>query len=113
MVVTSFRQVGFTYDTTPYLTHFTLDNYVAAFSTNLGNHFGRALVNRLIISTITTVVALLVGVSASYALARLDFRAKFVVMGFILAASMFPVVALVTPLSLLFTNLSWIGTYQP
>jgi multiple sugar transport system permease protein len=112
MVVTSFRQVGFTYDTTPFFSHVTLDNYVTAFSTNLGNHFGRALVNSLIISTVTTVVALLVGVSASYALARLEFRGKFVVMGFILAASMFPGVALVTPLFQLFTNLNWIGTYQ-
>jgi len=112
MVVTSFRQVGFTYDTTPFFSHVTLDNYATAFSTNLGNHFGRALVNSLIISTVTTVVALAVGVSASYALARLDFRGKFVVMGFILAASMFPGVALVTPLFQLFTNLNWIGTYQ-
>jgi multiple sugar transport system permease protein len=112
MVVTSFRQVGFTYDTTPFFSHVTLDNYVTAFSTNLGNHFGRALVNSLIISTVTTVVALAVGVSASYALARLDFRGKFVVMGFILAASMFPGVALVTPLFQLFTNVNWIGTYQ-
>ncbi len=112
MVVTSFRQVGFTYDTTPFFSHVTLDNYVTAFSTDLGNHFGRALVNSLIISTVTTVVALLVGVSASYALARLEFRGKFVVMGFILAASMFPGVALVTPLFQLFTNLNWIGTYQ-
>jgi multiple sugar transport system permease protein len=112
MVVTSFRQVGFTYDTTPFFSHVTLDNYTTAFSTNLGNHFGRALVNSLIIATFTTVVALLVGVSAAYALARLEFRAKYLVLGFILAASMFPGVALVTPLFQLFTNLNWIGTYQ-
>jgi multiple sugar transport system permease protein len=112
MVVTSFRQVGFTYDTTPFFRHVTLDNYTTAFSTNLGNHFGRALVNSLIISTATTIVALLVGVSAAYALARLQFRGKYLVLGFILAASMFPGVALVTPLFQLFTNLNWIGTYQ-
>lgn len=112
MVVTSFRQVGYTFDTTPWFTHVTLDNYATAFSTNLGNHFGHALVNSLIIATATTVVALLVGVSAAYALARLNFRAKFLVLGFILAASMFPGVALVTPLFQLFTNLNWIGTYQ-
>ena len=112
MVVTSFRQVGYTFDTTPWFTRITLDNYATAFSTNLGNHFGHALVNSLIIATCTTVVALLVGVSAAYALARLNFRAKFLVLGFILAASMFPGVALVTPLFQLFTNLNWIGTYQ-
>ena len=112
MVVTSCRQVGFTFDTTPFFSHVTLDNYATAFSTQLGNHFARALVNSLIIATSTTVVALLVGVSGAYALARLEFRAKYLVLGFILAASMFPGVALVTPLFQLFTNLNWIGTYQ-
>jgi multiple sugar transport system permease protein len=112
MVVTAFRDVGFTYDSTPFFTHITLDNFTTAFSTDLGNHFGRALVNSFIIGTITTVIALLVGVSAAYALARLEFRGKYMVLGFILAASMFPGVALVTPLFQLFTNLNWIGTYQ-
>src|SRR5919202_4699640 len=45
MVVTSFRDVGFTFDTTPWPTHVTLDNYSTAFSTARGNHFGRALLN--------------------------------------------------------------------
>ena len=112
MVVTSFRQVGFTYDTTPFFSHVTLDNYATAFSTDLGNHFARALGNSLIIATVTTVVALVVGISCAYALARLQFRGKYLVLGFILAASMFPGVALVTPLFQLFTNLNWIGTYQ-
>jgi multiple sugar transport system permease protein len=112
MVVTAFRDVGFTYDSTPFFTHVTLDNFTTAFSTDLGNHFGRALVNSFIIGTITTIIALLVGVSAAYALARLEFRGKYMVLGFILAASMFPGVALVTPLFQLFTNLNWIGTYQ-
>lgn len=112
MVVTAFREVGFTYDKTPFFNHVTWDNFAAAFSTDLGNHFGRALVNSLIIATATTVIALLVGVFASYALARLNFRGKYLVLGFVLGASMFPGVALVTPLFQLFTNLEWIGTYQ-
>jgi multiple sugar transport system permease protein len=112
MVVTSFRDVGFTYDTTPFFSHVTLDNYTTAFSTALGNHFGRALLNSVIIGVATTVVALAVGVSTAYALARLEFRGKYMVLGFILAASMFPGVALVTPLFQLFTDLNWIGTYQ-
>lgn len=112
MVVTAFRDVGFTYDTTPFFSHITLDNFKAAFSTDAGNHLARALANSLIIGVITTLIALLFGIFASYALARLNFRAKYIVLGFILAASMFPGVALVTPLFQLFTNLNWIGTYQ-
>src|SRR6266516_1623835 len=112
MVVTAFRQVGFTFDTTPWPTHVTLDNFRTAFSTSLGNHFARALVNSVIIGVCTTILAVIVGVFAAYALARLDFRGKFVVLGVVLGASMFPVVALLTPLFQLFTNIHWIGGYQ-
>jgi multiple sugar transport system permease protein len=112
MVVTSFRQVGYTFDTTPWPTHVTLENYSTAFSTNLGNHFGRALINSAIIGICTTILAVMGGVFAAYALARLNFRGKFLVLGVILGASMFPGVALLTPLFQLFTNIHWIGTYQ-
>lgn len=112
MVVTAFRDVGFTFDTTPFFSHITWDNFATAFSTDRGNHFSRALANSLIVATITTAIALLVGVFASYALARLNFRGKYLVLGFTLGAAMFPGVALVTPLFQLFTNLGWIGTYQ-
>ena len=53
----------------------------------------------MIISSVTTALALTFGVFTAYALARVDFRGKFFVTGLILAASMFPGVALVTPLS--------------
>lgn len=112
MVVTSFREVAYTYDTTPWFTHVTLDNYRTAFSTELGNFFGRSLLNSLVISAVTTAVGLVVGVFAAYALARLRFRGKYVVLGFVLGASMFPGVALVTPLFQLFRNIGWFGTYQ-
>jgi multiple sugar transport system permease protein len=112
MIVTSFRDVGFTFDNTFWFTHFTFDNYVTALSTNLGNHLGLALLNSLIIGGVTTIVCLLFGIFAAYALARLDFRMKGIVMGIILGASMFPGGALLTPLFQLFTNWGWIGTYQ-
>lgn len=109
MLVASLRQVDFTFDSTPYPKHVTFDNYKAVFQ---GNHFGRALINTLIIGTATTVIAMIVGVTCAYAIARLHFRGKFAVLGLILAASMFPGVALVTPLFQLFTNIGWLGTYQ-
>jgi multiple sugar transport system permease protein len=112
MIVTAFRNVGFTYDTAFWPTHVTMDNFTTAFSTKLGNHFGRALLNSVLIGVVTTVVAMIVGVFAAYALARLEFKGKFYVVGFILAASMFPGVALVTPLFQLFTNIHWTNTYQ-
>ena len=112
MVVTSFRDLQFTFDTTPWPTHVTLDNFRTVFATDRGNHFGRALVNSLIIGAVTTVIGLIAGVFAAYALARLEFRGKYVVLGVVLGASMFPGVALVTPLFQLFRNIGWFGTYQ-
>jgi len=38
--------------------------------------------------------------------------ASFLVLGAVLGASMFPGVALVTPLFQLFTNIHWLGTYE-
>ncbi|HET7783701.1 MULTISPECIES: carbohydrate ABC transporter permease [Micrococcaceae] len=112
MVVTAFREVGFTYDTTPWPTHVTMDNFTTAFDTSFGNQFGRALGNSIIIGVTVTVISLVIGVFAAYALARLNFRFKYLVLGFILGASMFPGVALITPLFQLFTNIGWMGTYQ-
>ena len=112
MIVTSFRAVDFTFDNTPWPTHVTLDNYRTVFDTSLGNHFARALVNSVIIGVTTTILAVMFGVFAAYALARLNFRGKFLVLGLVLGASMFPGVALLTPLFQLFTNIHWIGTYQ-
>ncbi|MDJ0316779.1 carbohydrate ABC transporter permease [Arthrobacter sp. H35-MC1] len=112
MVVTAFREVGYTFDPTPFFTHVTWDNFATAFSAEMGNHLDRALLNSLFISSVTTAVALLFGVFAAYALARLKFRGKFLVLGVVLGASMFPGVAIVTPLFQLFTNINWMGTYQ-
>ncbi|MFC9833394.1 carbohydrate ABC transporter permease [Rhodococcus sp. NPDC127530] len=112
MIVTAFRDPDYTFDTTPWPTHLTLENFQNALSTSSGNNFTRAVVNSMIIGGITTVVALAVGIFTAYALARIEFRFKYVVVGIVLGASMFPVVALVTPLFQLFTNIGWIGTYQ-
>src|SRR5262249_40130117 len=77
MLVTSIRQVDYTYDSTLYPTHVTFDNYKAIFQGN--NHFGRALLNSVIIGVIVTLFAMIVGVTCAYAVARLHFRGKFAV----------------------------------
>lgn len=112
MVVTALRDPDFTFDNTPWPTQVTFENFTNAFDTSRGNDFGRALLNSVVIGSVTTVIALVIGVMAAYALARLTFRGQYVVSGLILSASMFPVVVLVTPLFQLFTDLGWIGHYQ-
>ena len=112
MVVTAFRDNVHTFSQNPLPSHLTLDNFEQALDTSGGNDFLAAIGNSVIISVVTTAAAIIFGVFAAYALARVDFRGKFMVTGVILAASMFPGVALVTPLFQLFTDIGWIGTYQ-
>jgi multiple sugar transport system permease protein len=89
----------------------TLANYREVFSS--ANNFQYALRNSVIIAGSVTIIALLIGVFAAYALARLQFRAKKIVLGAVLATAMFPLIALLTPLFQLFSNLGWIDTYPP
>lgn len=112
MVITAFRLKSHTFDPTFWPSFLTLENFEAALATGKGNNFLAAIGNSLIIGFATTAIALALGVTVSYALARLNFRGKNFVTGLILGASMFPGVALVTPLFQLFTDIGWIGTYQ-
>ena len=89
----------------------TLTNYREVFSS--ANNFQYALRNSVIVAGSTTILALLIGVFAAYALARLQFRAKKVVLGAVLATAMFPLIALLTPLFQLFSDLGLIDTYTP
>jgi len=89
----------------------TLVNYQEVFSGE--NNFQYALRNSVIVAGLTTIVALLIGVFAAYALARLQFRGKKLVLGAVLATAMFPLIALLTPLFQLFSNLGLIDTYPP
>jgi multiple sugar transport system permease protein len=73
----------------------TLDNYRGIFR---GNFFSSALVNSVGIGLITTVIAVVIGAMAAYAVARLAFPGKRPLIGAALLISMFPAISLVTPL---------------
>jgi multiple sugar transport system permease protein len=73
----------------------TLDNYRGIFR---GNYFSSALINSVGIGLLTTAIAVLVGAMAAYAVARLDFPGKRLLIGATLLISMFPAISLVTPL---------------
>jgi len=111
MVVLAFRDTAFTFDTTPWFTHLTWENFRYAFDTT-DNKFGRSLVNSVLIGAVVTALAMAIGVFAGYAMARLSFRGKGLILAAILGASMFPGVAILTPLFQLFAGWGWLGTYQ-
>ncbi|UJW33238.1 carbohydrate ABC transporter permease [Saccharothrix sp. AJ9571] len=76
-------------------TEWTLQNYADIFATT---EFLRALVNSIGIAIIATVIAVVLGTMAAYAIARLDFPGKQLLVGVSLLIAMFPQVSLVTPL---------------
>jgi multiple sugar transport system permease protein len=73
----------------------TFQNYKDIFTTN---EFIRALINSIGIAIIATVIAVVLGTMAAYAIARLDFPGKQVLVGVSLLIAMFPQVSLVSPL---------------
>ncbi|HYN35522.1 MAG TPA: carbohydrate ABC transporter permease [Actinomycetota bacterium] len=73
----------------------TLENYKGIFSSSL---FTRALINSLGIALIATFLAVVLGSMAAYAIARLEFPGKKVLVGAALMIAMFPPISLVSPL---------------
>jgi multiple sugar transport system permease protein len=93
---------------------FTLDNYDQIFSTNL---FNAALVNSIGIAAISTLIAIVLASMAAYALARLDFAGKAVILSGALAVAMFPAISIVGPLFDMWRSLglfdTWLGLIIP
>jgi multiple sugar transport system permease protein len=73
----------------------TFDNYRGIFR---GDLFGPALRNSIGIGVITTAIAVVIGGMAAYAIARLDFPGRRLLIGIALLIAMFPQISLVSPL---------------
>jgi multiple sugar transport system permease protein len=73
----------------------TLQNYRDILS---NGDFGRAMLNSFGVAIIATTLSVIFATLAAYAIARLEFRGKRVVLSIALAIAMFPVVSLVGPL---------------
>lgn len=76
----------------------SLASFAGAFH---GRPLGRVILNSALVASSTTVFCLAVGASAAFALAKLHFRGKSLLLGFSLAVSMFPPIATVSPLYLM------------
>jgi multiple sugar transport system permease protein len=84
----------------------TLDNYQSIFQ---NADFTRALANSAIVSLVTTLLGIVVGSFAAYALARLKMNFKFILLGIVLTISTFPQIAIAAPLFRLWAD---IGLYN-
>jgi multiple sugar transport system permease protein len=110
MLVSSLRRTADIFSMSPIPSPLSFENYAAVFDPNLG--FGRALLNSTIVAGTTTILALVIGTTTAYALARLQFRFKQLLLTAIIATAMFPTVTLAVPLLKLFTMIGWINTYE-
>jgi multiple sugar transport system permease protein len=92
----------------------TWDNFEAVWK---DDDFRRALINSFGISGIATVLSVIIATLCAYAIARLEFKGKRVVLSIALAIAMFPVVSLVGPLFDMWTALglfdTWLGLIIP
>jgi ABC-type glycerol-3-phosphate transport system permease component len=85
-----------------------LDHYRALF---VERDFWTPIRNSLIVAGSTTLLSVVLGSACAYALARLRFRGKAVVLALVLAVSMFPQISIVSPLYLLLRALHLLNTY--
>ena len=107
-IVTSLRSGTELFSTTLWPQSASLKNYVSLF-TIAEQPFGRHILNSLGVSAMVVVVSLFLGVTAAYALGRITFKGKGLLLLTVLAVSMFPQVAV---LSGMFELMQAIGFYN-
>jgi sn-glycerol 3-phosphate transport system permease protein len=89
--------------------HLALTNYASAFGMA---PLGRFLFNSLLVSTAMTFFQVFTAILAAYALARIEFRGKKLILGLIIATMMVPGEVTIIPNYLTVAKLNWIDTYQ-
>ena len=104
-IVTSFSTGSALFEIHYWPVSFNLSNYINAMSRG----FPRSIVNSIFIATTTVAFALFLAVTASYALARVRFRGRGLLMMTILGVSMFPQIAV---LAGLYELVRFLGLYN-
>lgn len=105
-VASSFKQGSALFSSDFWPKSWSAANYVAVFAEQ---PFGQNLLNSVLVAGGVVLLSLTVSLLAAYALGRVQFRGRGVLMMTILGVSMFPQVAI---LSGLFELISWLGLYD-
>lgn len=105
-IATSFKQGSALFSSDFWPKTWSAANYVAVFAEQ---PFGQNLLNSVLVAGGVVLLSLTVSLLAAYALGRVQFRGRGVLMMTILGVSMFPQVAI---LSGLFELISWLGLYD-
>jgi trehalose/maltose transport system permease protein len=94
-ILTSFKSGTALFEINYLPVHFSLDNYVSVLTTGV---FVRNLGNSILVATSVVVLALFLAVTAAFALARVSFAGRGLLLMTILAVSMFPQIAVLAGL---------------
>ena len=86
----------------------TLQHYRNVF---VAKNFAPYIVNSVIVDVSATAIALVFAALAAYSIARLPLPGKGIVLGLVLAVSMFPQISIVTPLYQIMIRLHLLNTY--
>lgn len=73
--------------------------------------FGHYLLNSAVVATLSTLLSIIIGASAAYALSRLRFRFKKPLLLFIISISMFPTIATLSPLYMFLKTTRLLNNY--
>ncbi|WP_433236096.1 carbohydrate ABC transporter permease [Actinomadura nitritigenes] len=106
MIRTALSPKGEAYQAHPGLlpSHVTLGNFQRVVTSST-NPFARQFLNTLLVSTLTAVLSLVLGLSGAYALARMRFRGRTASSVLILLIQLFPPVLLAIPLFVVLNRL--------
>lgn len=87
---------------------FYLGNYINVFAKR---PFLTYLQNSAIVSSVTTLFVILLGSFCAYAVAKLQFKGKTLLLGLVLTVSMFPHISMLSPLFITLKSLKLLNTY--
>ncbi len=105
-ILTSFKSGTAIFSINYFPVDFSFQNYVTVMT---GRNFVRSVINSVFISGVTVLLALFLAVTASYALSRVRFRGRALLLVTILGVSMFPQIAV---LAGLFELVRFLGIYN-
>jgi trehalose/maltose transport system permease protein len=107
-VATSFKTGAALFDSSLWPSTVSWRNYISLFSM-AEQPFGRHIVNSVLVAVLVVTVSLFLGVTAAYALGRISFKGRGLLLTAILGVSMFPQVAV---LAGMFELIRFLGIYN-
>ncbi|MGP4039764.1 carbohydrate ABC transporter permease [Gracilibacillus sp. D59] len=109
MIITAFKNQSEIFQSTPtfWPQNFQLESFAEILKDNVFQYF----LNSLIISSLATIIVLILAVPSAYGLARFNVKGKGAMLLLFLVTQMLPATVILTPLFIVFNNLSLLNTY--